>query len=260
MLTNSGIGVFRKLGKMLFLCLANRVVKNQKPLLVGLSFLPIIVVAQTNAVWHLKYHVTSTNEYTVRECFSFIERESQKVDKENKGLTILYPPHLTNLMSNVHLKLDQYQMSFIGLVDFCAGCLPDTGYRVFDRVAVFGPIWYRDVLLALSGRCADETTGQPITNFTIKVQNEFNPQFITIDRNGNFTCAIHHSFDYIATQSAIIANHDIKDPPDQVLEFCAPGYQKSVVSSSIYWAHGWGTRFVEVRMKTDSAQTNIANH
>lgn len=227
-------------------------------IIVGLS-VPLVVSGQTNALWFKSVTFPTTNEFRLSDACEFIERESAKVDKTGQGLKVLFPPDFTNRTAIIRFDPLKEPISFADALNLSSGLSGETKYRVFDRTAVIGYWCYRETLLALAGRCSDAVTGTPITNFTIKSVNEFDPDYLTIDAGGKFACGVHHRFDYMSTPSAVIADHDIWHPEEQVFEFSAPGYQKLVVSNSIYWAHSWGTRFVDAKMKPDSAQTKEAN-
>ena len=214
-------------------------------------------VGQTNALWKKTFTFPTTNVFNVADVFRVIENESRKLDSH--GLTILFPSYLTNRTGKILFDPGESPISFADTLHVCAG-VGDTKYRIFDKTAVVGSWCFRYTLLSLSGRCSDADTGEPITNFVLKAVNDLDPEHLMIDKKGQFHCGVPHRFDYMWTPSAVIADHDISYPQGQIFEFSAPGYQPSVVTNSIYWADGWGQRFVEVALKPENKKANNPSH
>jgi len=217
--------------------------------------LPLMACGQTNGLWFKSFSFPRTNEIRLSEACEIIERDSAKLDESGQGLKVLFPPDFTNQTFNIGPE----PLSFAEALNFCGRAEGNTFYKIFDRTGVIGYRGFTYTLLALAGKCTDAVTGGPITNFAVNASNELDTQYLMIDVNGSFMCAIPHQFNYMYTPSAIIEIQEGTSPDEQILHFSAPGYETVTVSNSIYWSHSWGNRYVEVKMNPSAVRPKEAN-
>jgi hypothetical protein len=184
--------------------------------------------AQTNEIWFMPF-TPPTNAVALSNLCLIIENQSREHAPQTHGVRVMLPHG--NAPAPIRLEGTNWTMldALKAFADITASEL-----RLADDIALLLPSEspYCYIIVAVSGRCEDAATGDPINGILVKPEWPYDA-IMYANTNGFFACGIPKRFLYWPETGALVQTE--KESPGRVtFTLSAPGYEAKVVTNCFY--------------------------